>query len=192
MVNAAITEGKEYARLSAPQPSDSAKIEIIEFFWYGCFHCYMIEPYIETWAKKLPADVHFRREHIIWPTRPDLLPHAKIFYTFQAMGVENKYQLAAFKAIQQDRLELRREDTLFEWVKKQGMDPNNFKAIYHSFAIQAQVSRAQDMVKRYRVDAVPAFIVNGKYLTSPAQVGKEDGTITRVLDQLIDKERKKK
>lgn len=191
-VNATITEGKEYTRLKTPQPISPGKIEVIEFFWYGCPHCYMIEPYVEAWAKKLPPDVTFKREHIIWPGRPDLIPHAKIYYTLHAMALDNKYQLATFKAVQRDRVELRREDTLFEWVKQQGLDIKKFKDTYASFAVQSHIARMQDMTKRYQIEAVPAFIVNGKYLTSPAQIGKEDGLITKVLDELIDVERKKK
>jgi thiol:disulfide interchange protein DsbA len=190
--SAALTEGKEYTRLATPQPTTPGKIEIIEFFWYGCPHCYTIEPLIEAWAKQLPADVSFKREHIIWAGRPDLTPHAKIYYTLTAVGLADKYQLATFKAIQHDRIELRRENTLFDWVSKQGIDSNKFKTTYHSFAVQSQASRVEDMTKRYKIESVPAFVVNGKYLTSPAQIGKEDGTLTQVLDELIALERRKR
>lgn len=189
---AAITAGKEYSVLASPQPAPAGKIEVVEFFWYGCPHCYTIEPYIENWAKKLPADVTFRREHIIWAGRPDLVPHAKIYYTLMAMNLADKYQLTTFKAVQQDRVELRREPTLFAWAEKQGINRDQFKQTYNSFAVQSQISRAQDLAKRYNIEAVPAFIVNGTYLTSPAQIGKEDGTITKVLDELIAMARKKK
>lgn len=189
---ATITEGKEYTRLSTPQPTTPGKIEVIAFFWYGCTHCYTLEPYMAAWAKKLPADVRFKREHLIWAGRPDLIPHAKIYYTLAAMGLEDKYQLATFKAIQRDRIELRRENTLFNWVSTQGIDAKQFKATYHSFAIQSHIARIQDVTTRYRVEAVPAFIVNGKYLTSPAQIGKENGAITNILDELIAMARKKK
>lgn len=190
IVNANITEGKDYTRLPTAQPTTPGKIEVIEFFWYGCSHCYTIEPYIDAWAKKLPTDVIFRREHIAWPGRADLIPHAKLYYTLNTMGLTHK--LDAFKAIQQDRLELRREDTLFDWVAKEGVDVKQFKNVYHSFGTQSQVARAQDMTKRYAINAVPTFVVNGKYQTSPGLIGKEDGTITTVLDALITKERKQK
>ena len=192
MAGAAIVEGKDYSRLATPQPTSPEKIELIEFFWYGCPYCYTIEPYIETWAKKLPADVHFKREHILWPGRPDLIPHAKIYYTLTAMGLEDKYQLAIFKAVQKDRMELRRENALFDWVATQGIDVRKFKEVYNSFAVQSQISRAQDLTKRYKIESVPAFVVGGKYLTSPAQVGKEDHSLTEVLDGLIATERKNK
>jgi thiol:disulfide interchange protein DsbA len=190
--SATLTEGKEYKRLATPQPTTPGKIEVTEFFWYNCPHCYTIEPLIDAWAKKLPADVSFKREHIIWAGRPDLIPHAKIYYTLTAMGLADTYQLPTFKAIQRERLELRQEKTLFDWVSKQGINRNKFESTYHSFAVQSQISRVKDMTKRYKIEGVPAFVVNGQYITSPAQIGKEDGTITDVLDALIALERKKK
>ena len=188
---AAITEGKEYTRLATPQPTTPGKIEIIEFFWYGCPHCYTIEPIIEAWAKKLPADVSVKREHIIWPGSSSLILQAKIYYTLAAMGLADTYQLATFKAIQRDQIDLRQEDILLDWVSKQGIDSNKFKATYHSFTVQSQPPRLLNLTKNYQIKAVPAFVVNGKYLTSPAQSGKETNSITQVLDELIALERKK-
>lgn len=185
-------EGKDYTRLASIQPTTPGKIEVIEFFWYGCSHCYTIEPSIEAWTKTLPADVSFRREHVIWPGRPDLAQYAKLYHTLSAMGIIDSYQLRAFKAIQQDRIDLRQENTLFEWVKKSGIDLIKFQNIYHSFAIQTQVTRTEDLTRRYAINAVPIFIVNGQYQTSPAMVGSEDGALTKVLTALINKARRQK
>lgn len=190
IANAALTEGKEYVLLTQPQPATPEKIEVIEFFWYGCSHCYTIETSIEDWAKKLPADVVFKREHIVWPGRPDLIPHAKLYYTLNTMGLINKYQLKVFKAIQEDRIELRREETLFDWVAKEGIDLKEFKSIYHSFGMQSQIARAQNITVDYGIQGVPNFVVNGKYQTSPALIRNEDNSITTVLNALIAKERK--
>lgn len=189
---ATLTEGKEYVLLPQPQPTTAGKIEVIEFFWYGCSHCYTIEASIEDWASKLPTDVLFKREHIVWPGRPDLAPHAKLYYTLNTMGLINKYQLKVFRAIQEDRIELRREETLFDWVAKAGIDLKEFKNIYHSFGMQSQLARSQNMTVDYAIQGVPTFVVNGKYQTSPALINKTNGSITNVLNALIAKERQHK
>lgn len=191
--HADIKEGTEYKLLTPAQPvAVPGKIEVIEFFWYGCPHCFHIEPYVEAWAAKLPKDVNFRRAHVVWQGRNDIIAHAKIFIALNTMGIAGKYQQAVFNAIQQDGLELRKDDVLFDWVKKkQGIDVNKFKAAYNSFSGSVEMNKLAKMVQDYQVDGVPMFIINGKYVTAPSMVGKEDGTVLTVVDQLIAKERKK-
>ncbi|WP_169307225.1 thiol:disulfide interchange protein DsbA/DsbL [Chitiniphilus eburneus] len=186
---AAPQEGREFKRLATPQPVPAGKLEVVEFFWYGCPHCFAIEPYTEAWAKKLPKDVVFRRVHVMWPGRGDLEGHAKIFVTLSQMGIAEKYNKAVFKAVQADRIELRREDVLFDWVKKQGIDVAKFKGIYNGFSMGVALNKAAQATRDYNVDGVPTFVVNGKYFTSPGMVGKEDGTIFTVIDQLLAVER---
>lgn len=184
----AYTEGKDYKALAKPQPvAVAGKQEVIEFFWYGCPHCYAIEPAVESWAAKLPANVNFRRVHVMWDGRNDMEGHAKIFLALEAMGLTAKYQMAVFDAVQKDRIELRKEDVLFDWVKKQGIDLAKFKANYNGFSTQMQLNKLTEMTKTYAIDGVPTFIVNGKWVTSPAMVGKEDDTITKVIDELLAK-----
>lgn len=188
--HADIKEGTEYKSLVAPQAvAVPGKIEVIEFFWFGCPHCFHVEPFVEQWAAKLPSDVNFRRVHVVWQGRNDIAAHAKIFVALEQMGIEAKYQQAVFNAIQQDGLELRKEDVLFDWVKKQGIDVNKFKAAYNSFSTNVELNKLAKMVGDYQIDGVPTFIVNGKFATAPSMVGKEDGTVLTVIDQLIDRER---
>ena len=119
----ALTPGKEYKALTPAKPvAVAGKAEVIEFFWYGCPHCFAVEPHVESWAAKLPKDVNFRRVHVMWDGRNDMEGHAKLFLALQAMGIEGKYQMAVMKAIQSDKIELRDEAKLFDWVKKQGID----------------------------------------------------------------------
>ncbi|WP_373974166.1 thiol:disulfide interchange protein DsbA/DsbL [Chitinibacter sp. SCUT-21] len=182
----AFTEGKEYKALAKPQPvAVAGKQEVIEFFWYGCPHCFAIEPAVEAWEAKLPKNVNFRRVHVMWDGRNDMEGHAKIFLALEAMGLTKKHQMAVFKAIQQDRVELRKEDVLFDWVKKQGIDVNKFKANYNGFSTKNQLNKLSEMTKTYAVDGVPMFVVNGKWVTSPSMVGREDGTITNVINELL-------
>ncbi|WP_027468264.1 thiol:disulfide interchange protein DsbA/DsbL [Deefgea rivuli] len=186
----AFTEGKDFKALSKPMPvAVAGKQEVIEFFWYGCPHCFSVEPYVESWAAKLPKDVNFRRVHVMWDGRNDMEGHAKIFLALQAMGLDGKHQKAVMKAIQTDRIELRDEAKLLDWVKKQGIDVAKFKANYNGFSTNVQLKNLATMTRDYQVDGVPMFIVNGKWVTSPSMVGAEDATLTKMLDELIAKGR---
>lgn len=187
----AFTEGKDFKALNPAQPvAVAGKHEVIEFFWYGCPHCFAVEPYVESWAAKLPKDVNFRRVHVMWDGRNDMEGHAKIFLALQAMGLDAKYQQAVMMAVQKDRIELRDEAKLLDWVKKQGIDVAKFKANYNGFSTQAQLKNLSKMARDYQVDGVPMFVVNGKWVTSPAMVGTEDGRVTQMVDELIAKDRK--
>lgn len=189
---AALKEGKDYKLMATPRAVEAAgKLEVIEFFWYGCPHCYTIEPYVDAWAKKLPADVSFRRVHVMWPGRPDIEAHAKLFVALQAMGLEGKYQRAVMDAVQRDRVELRKDGPLNDWLKKQGIDQARFKASYSGFSSGVALKKLEQLSRDYAVDGVPMFVVNGKYVTSPAMLGKEDDTITRAVDELLAQERKR-
>ncbi len=190
IAHASLVEGKDYKLMAQPKPVEvQGKLEVIEFFWYGCPHCYRIEPFVEDWAKKLPDDVNFRRVHVVWPGRSDIEAHAKIFATLQAMNLDKQYQMAVFNAVQRDRIELRREGTLNDWLKKQGIDLAKYRAA--GFSSNMTLKKLEKMSVDYAVDGVPMFVVNGKYVTSPAMLGKEDGTITRAIDELLAAERKK-
>ena len=190
LAHADLREGVEYRNMAKPQAvAVAGKSEVIEFFWYGCPHCFTVAPAVEDWASKLPANVNFRRVHVAWPGRSDMAGHTKIFIALQAMGLEAKQQLAVMTAVQKDRIELRKEDVLFAWIKKQGIDVAKFKAQYNSFSSSAQLSKLEQMTRDYQVDGVPMFVVNGKYVTSPAMVGAEDGTITKVIDELLAKDK---
>lgn len=190
LAQAEIKEGRDYKLLNpAKQVEVPGKIEVIEFFWYGCPHCRTIEPFVDSWAKKLPKDVNFRRVHVVWPGRNEIEVDAKLFAALQAMGLDGKLQAAIFKTAQQDRNLLRREATLFDWLKKQSVDVNQFKSHYSGFSNNLALKKLEQTTLNYGIDGVPVFVVNGKYFTSPGLLGKEDGTITRVLDELIAKER---
>ncbi|AOY02329.1 hypothetical protein BJP62_12135 [Jeongeupia sp. USM3] len=190
--HAEVREGTDYKRLATPQPvAQAGKAEVIEFFWYGCPHCYKVEPYVESWAAKLPKDVNFRRVHVMWPGRSDMEGHAKLFATLQQMGLEAKLQQAVFDAVQRDGIELRRESSLYPWIQKQGIDVAKFKAIYTGFSTNAALGKLADLTNTYKIDGVPTFVVNGKYVTSPGMINREDGTITKVIDELIAKDKAK-
>ncbi|MBV8659838.1 MAG: thiol:disulfide interchange protein DsbA/DsbL [Burkholderiales bacterium] len=170
--------GVEYDYMPTALPTDTpGKIEVIEFFWFGCPHCYKAEPAVEAWAKTLPKDVVFRREHVMWEGRSDMEGHVRIFLALKSMGLLDSMTQKVFDAIQRDHIELRREDVLFDWIAKQGIDRAKFEANYKSaFSVNAGIARATQLAGTYHIDGVPMFIVNGKYKTSPTSVQRGSST----------------
>lgn len=176
--------------LANPQPVEApGKIEVIEFFWYGCPHCNKVEPTVEAWEKRLPKDVVFRREHVLWDGRSDMEGHAKLFITLRMMGLLPKHNRAVFDAVHGAKVELRDEQVLFDWIAKRGVNRAQFEANYKSFGIGAQLGRAKQLTKAYRIEGVPTFIINGKFVTSPHQAGNEQRMFA-LIDELIVRERK--
>ena len=183
-------QGTHYTPLKAAQPvANAGKIEVIEFFWYGCPHCNAIEPFVEAWAARLPHDVVFRREHVVWPGRSDIESHARIFLVLRSMGLDAKFQQAVFDAIFKEKIDMRRKEVAIEWTGRHGLDRTKFASLYESFAVNSQLEQLRQLAKTYNVQDVPNFIVNGRWLTSPGHVGKEDGTVLRLVDELIARER---
>jgi thiol:disulfide interchange protein DsbA len=178
-------EGKEYTRLQMQQPTEqNGKVEVIEFFWYGCSHCADFEPLLKAWLKRLPPDVSFRKVPAIF--RADWAPGARLYYTLEALGLLEKHNDAVFNAMVRQRINLNDERILTEWVAKQGIDVQKFMAMYKSFAVDGKVRKAAEMTQEYGFGGVPAVIVGGKYL--PAPVGTMQDML-RVVDGLIEKNR---
>ena len=185
-----IVEGKDYTVLSTPQATDDARsIEVIEFFWYGCPHCYDLHPHIDQWRKNAPKDVKFRYVPAIF--RANWTVAAKTFYAMEALGILKDLHDKVYDAIHAKKIDLAKESTLFEWVEKQGVDRKEFVNAYNSFSVQNMVNRASQMTKQYKLTGVPALVVEGKYLTSGKMTGLPRDTIL-VLDALIEKARKEK
>lgn len=182
----------EYVQLKAEQPTNSpGKIEVIEFFWYGCPHCDKLEPAVEAWEKRLAKDVVFRREHVIWPGRAETQTHARIFLTLRAMGLLAQHHPAVFDAVHRSKVRLRSDAEAFEWAAKRGIDRAKFEAAYNSFGVNAQVSSLKAMTLAYTVDGVPSFSVNGKYIVSLGGAHDEK-RLFEIVDKLVAGERGKK
>lgn len=182
---AAPVEGKQYARLQMPQPTEqNGKVEVIEFFWYGCPHCADLEPTLKPWVKKLPADVTFRKVPAILGN--SWAPGARLFYTLEAMGQLDRLNDAVFNAMVRQKINLNDENTLLDWVAKQGVDRQKFADMYKSFSIEGKVRRAAEMTQEYGFGGVPVLIVGGKYMPNP--VGSLQDML-RVVDGLIEMNR---
>jgi protein dithiol oxidoreductase (disulfide-forming) len=179
-----------FTEVDPPQPIEAqGKIEVAEFFWYGCIHCYNLEPYIESWLKKLPPDVQFRRIPAIFNQRWAL--DAAIFYTFEAMGVLDKVHRPFFDAIHRDHLRTDNPAALNEWLQNNGVDAKKFNDTLKSFGVQSRTKRATQLTVAYKIDGTPAMAVQGKYTISAEQGGSQQGML-QTVDYLVDQVRKKK
>jgi thiol:disulfide interchange protein DsbA len=177
---------------SPPQPlvaDDAKKIEVVEFFWYGCPHCYNIEPMVEQWKKTLPPEAVFRPFPAVFNAR--WAHDAAIFYTFDALGVLDKVHRPFFDAIHRDHLRSDDPQALAEWVKSHGMDPKKFEDTMKSFSVQAKVRRAAQLTAAYKIDGTPAFAVAGRYTVSAEQGGSREGMLD-TTSYLVDQVRKAK
>ena len=174
-----------YMELNPPQPVETTgKIEVLEFFWYGCIHCYNLEPRIETWLKTLPKDVEFRRVPAVFNERWG--HDASIFYAFEAMGILDKVHRPFFDAIHRDRLRTDKPEELNAWLQKQGIDQKKFEATVKSFGVQSKTRRAVRLTADYKIDGTPAMAVQGRYTVSAG-----DGMLDTV-NQLVAAVRKNK
>jgi protein dithiol oxidoreductase (disulfide-forming) len=166
-----------------PVESDG-KIEVLEFFWYGCIHCYNLEPRLETWLRTLPKDVEFRRVPTVLSER--WAHDAAVFYAFDAMGMLDKLHRPFFEAIHVNRLRSDNVQALNAWLEKQGVDPKKFAETARSFGVQSKVKRAVRLTSDYRIEGTPAMAVHGRY-TVPASEAMLD-----TVNQLVAAVRKNK
>lgn len=187
-VQAQLSPGADYTELKIAQPVEmQGKIDVVEFFWYRCPHCYSLEPALEAWVKKLPADVHFRRVPAVLSDNWAI--DARIFYAFEALGVLDRVHRAFFDAIHKDRLNVANEAAMNEWLKKNDIDRKKFDEAVKSFGVQTQVKRAAQQSAAYQLDGVPMLAVQGRYKVSGEQGGSHAGMLAKI-EQLIDVARK--
>ena len=156
-------EGLDFQRINPPLATDKDKIEVVEFFWYGCPHCFDFEPVLDAWLKKPPADVRFRRVPAMFPG-PKWPPAAKLYYTLEAMNLVDKLHGGVFDAIHVDRQRLFNENVVFEWVAKKGVDPKKFREAWSSVDVQSRIRHAGELTRAAGVMAVPSMMVDGRYL----------------------------
>lgn len=189
-IQAEIVAGRDYQVINPAQPVQSGKkIEVIEFFWYGCPHCNDLHPHIKAWLKKKPADVEFRYAPTIF--RDSWVPGAKIYYALEMTGELPRLHDQVYDAIHVDNLDLNAEQTLLDWVEKRGVNRKKFSDAYNAFSMQAKVAKSTQMSKDYQLRGVPSLVVDGKYLTSGSFAGTPEAML-QVVDQLIAKARQER
>jgi protein dithiol oxidoreductase (disulfide-forming) len=187
---AAAAQPFQYGEINPPQPVEAkGKIEVIEFFWYGCPHCYTLEPHIEAWLKTLPPDVEFRRVPAVFNQRWG--HDAAIYYTLESLGLLDKLHRPLFDAIHKSNLRTDNEAALNEWLQKQGVDAKKFMDTMKSFGVQSKTRRAVQQTVAYKIDGTPAMAVDGRYTVS-AEQGRTQQGMLKAVDSLIAMARKQK
>lgn len=180
-------EGEHYNVLPNPQSTQNEdRIEVIEFFWYGCPHCSNLHLPLKNWLKNKPDDVDFRYVPAIF--RDNWVPGAKTYYALEAMGGMDALHDEIYDAIHRNKIDLTDEATLFGWMDRQGVDKEAFMKAYHSFSMQSQVARSKQMMQQYQLRGVPALVVEGKYVITNKS-GTPQGTISS-LEKVIAMARK--
>jgi thiol:disulfide interchange protein DsbA len=173
------------------KPVDAKRITVEEFFWYGCQHCYALDPLIQTWADKKPADVDFVRVPASLG-RPEGIVHQKTFYTAEALGLGEKMHKPFFDGIHQRHLPLTTQETIRNFFGAQsGVLPDIFDANFNGFTVDSRVRRAEALSRTYGVISVPTVVVGGKYMTN----GSMNTGFPQMLDVvsfLVDKVRKER
>lgn len=181
---AAPQEGKEYLRLSKPAPVDApaGKIEVVEFFWYSCPHCNVFEPTFAAWKQKAPANIVVRRVPVAF--NASFVPQQKLYFALQSMDNFDAMHVKVFHAIHVERNKLAKDEDIFNWVAKQGVDVNKFKEVYNSFNVSSQVRKATQLQQAYDVEGVPSMGVAGRYYTDGPRAGNMPNVL-RVVEYLV-------
>ena len=188
--------GKDYRLINPPQPAESGKrVEVLEFFWYGCPHCNFLQPSLRAWLKQKPADVEFRRVPAVFDN--SWIPLTLAYYTLDALGEVDRLHDDVFKAIHEQKTRLSDSNVLFDWVAKHGVDRKKFADAYHSFGVKSRGMRSIDMTKAYDIPGTPALTVDGKYLLAPSMILTPKKTVDyerffKVLDEVIAKARRER
>ena len=179
---------QEYLELNPPKATaDPTKVEVIEFFWYGCPHCFQFEPYLEAWLKEKPAEVTFRRQPVIFG--PKWAPQAKGFFTAEVLGVVDKIHQDFFRAMHVDKKPMASEEELAEFFAAHGVDRKAFADAFRSFAVDVKMRQAETLAAEYGITGVPSLVVNGKYAIT-GQTAKSYARMIEVLKEMIERERK--
>ncbi len=185
-----IQAGREYTRLSPPRPvTTGSRIEVIEFFYYGCPICYEFQPYFSRWMFQAPDDVVLRRVPAL--SSENWEPFAKLFYSLELVGELNRLHWPVYDNFHFDGMKLNDEKVMLDWIVRNGLDRQKFLAAYNSDEVKDRLNRSRELMKTYDVRGVPSIIVDGKFQTSARLAG---GTrqLAQVLDQLVKLARKER
>ncbi len=175
-------EEVDYRVIPKQQLSDTERIEVVYFFYYGCTWCYQFEGYVADWLKNKPTDVSFRRVAAVRSSKWITLTRA--FYTYEALDLLPRLHAATFRAFHREDVNLQSESTLFDWVEKQGVGRKRFEEVFQSEAVTARVMNSRAITNAFEVESTPSVAVDGRYLTSSGMTGGVAQLIT-VVEALI-------
>ena len=176
-------EGKDFAKLKKPVATDApaGKVEVIEFFWYSCPHCNQFEPSFEAWAKAAPANLAIRRVPVAF--NATFIPQQKLYFALESLGWLPQLHTKVFRAIHVERQPLNKDDLIFDWISKQGVDLAKFKEAYNSFNTANLLRKAGQLQDAYQVEGVPSMGVAGKYYTDGTMAGNMQ-SVLQVVEYL--------
>jgi thiol:disulfide interchange protein DsbA len=185
-------EGKDFIRVSPPAPvsAPTGKIDVVEFFWYGCPHCNAFEPALEEWVKKLPANVSFRRSPVAFRENPHGI-HQRIYFALEAMGKLDTMHRRVFYAMHGERQRLDKPDDIAAFMEKNGVDKARFMELFNGFSVQTKSRQASQLADSYRLEGVPALGINGRFLTSGQMAGSPERSL-EVASALIQRAAREK
>lgn len=178
-------EGTHYQRIAQQATDSGDKIEVIEFFWYGCPHCHIFDPILEKWVENKPNNVEFKRVPAVF--RPEWKVHARAYYALQVMGAGEKYHGKIFNELHKNRKRLDRLDAMTDFLVKQGVNKDEFIAAYNSFSVDNMVRKAIKQMQGYKIKGVPTIAVAGKYVVSAKGAGSQENML-KVVNYLVKKE----
>lgn len=186
--SSAFDEGTHYQRLSKAQPTSSGdKVEVVEVFWYGCPHCYSLEPVVHDWLKTKPENVEFIR--LPAALNPTWAFHAKVYYTAETLGVLETFHEAFFDEVHMQKRRMNTESSVQAFFEKLGVSEDAFENAWNSFGVDSKLRKAKQRVIGYQLRSVPSIVVNGKYKIT-AQTAGGNRQIFNVVNELIEKEQK--
>lgn len=181
-------EGVDYELLDPPhRTADAGRIEVIEFFYYGCESCHRLEPRLEAWLRRKPPDVDYRRLPAL--RRSDWIPLTRVFFVLEELGAMPRLHGEVYRAVHVEERDLRSQSSLLEWSQSNGLPPAAVERALASDATAIKIEKARDLTIAYGVRVTPTLIVNGRYLTSAGMLGDIDQVVP-VLEGLIEKARR--
>ncbi len=180
-------EGEDYELIApAIRTRNPDRIEVVEFFWYGCSHCYDFEPLVQQWQKGLAEDVDFHGSPAVWNAAMEL--HAKAYYTAEVLGALETMSPVLFKAMNVDRKRLQSEDEIRELFVANGVSAQDFDKAFESFGVDSMMRQATARARAAKISGTPSMMVEGKYRVSAGKAGGQAGML-EVVDFLVAKER---
>ena len=189
-VGESYVEGEHYDLIAPPvRTANPDKIEVVEFFWYGCHHCYTFEPVIGAWKKTLAADVEFHGSPAVWA--PNMKLHAQAFYAAEVLGVADTMNRVLFQAMNVDGKKLQSEADIQELFVANGVSAEAFAKAFGSFGVTSQVNQGDARARAAKISGTPSLMVDGKYRVSAAKAGSQ-ADMLKVVDFLVEKERKER
>lgn len=181
----ALTAGQDYLVVQPPLPTrDPKRVEVLEFFWYGCPHCFALEPDLSAWVKTLPKYAYFRRVPAVFPQTAHWVPMARAYYAAEILGLSDKLHADIFNAIHLSGQDLNNREVLLDFVQKMGVNRKQFAAALDSPEVKARVTKSQSLSVASGIQGVPALVVDGKYQTSITQTGTPEKLFS-TLNELI-------